>query len=321
MKLILFDVSRIISDSILLKIHMNMKNRNDGEPIGGSLEFLTIIRDSLNKFPDYYPIVCWDGGLSNWRREIDRDYKSYNKFYSESRALSEDSDAPERANYLRQKSIIEDILSIAEIYQIAISGLEREDLLSFISEDNDNEYIIVSDDDDLAQLLKDNVSIYRPFEDTHVLFDSYKINLELNDLDELATTKGVVGDYLDMVKGCCKGVGDVYANSLLKLVKLLDDHTYHSVEFIKKVCEENNIPYRSAYINFDRAKFIANYNLYKLRPCNHIEPSNEYLIKSIISTIKEDRYDIKKLEEAIDNTDYIDLDRYNNYHITYRYSC
>lgn len=324
-KILLFDVSEILSDSISLKNHMNIKSTVSHKIIGGSLEFFSIVRDVCLKFVDYLPVFCIDGGISPSKRELDSNYKTYNKYFSESRALSNESDAPEREQYLSQYEIIRKVLGESiridgvSGQTIKINGIERDQLLGNISSDKDNEYIIVSDDDDLAQLLSENVSLYRPFEDTLVYYRSFMINFELNSIEDLITNKAVSGDYLDMVKGCCVGVGDTYVSDLLRLAKITNfDIASKSQEEIKSICQNNDIHYRSAYINFNLEKFNNNKTLYNLRIYNKDIANNASMIAN--KQLCGASYISNLYSKIIESNDIPIMDL-KKYHITYRYSC
>lgn len=320
MKYIIYDASDILAESIVLKKHRDIRNDRNSEPIGGTLEFLSIMRDLSSKFQDYHTIVCWDGGLNPYKLELDPSYKKYNKFFTESKSLSRDSDAIERQFYLRQKSIINDILDKSGIDNIEISGLEREDIISnIVNIDNNSEYIIVTEDEDIIVLLSNNISVYRPYEDTHVFYSSYVKNFQKEPSIEIQR-KAITGDYLDMTKSSCPGIGSMYYDSLYKLLNIIgfDNMSNNDDKSIRDICEKNKIPFRKAYLNFNLDRYNINKRLYDF---------NFYISDNIINQINMMLSNLSNREIEITSLifenakHYIKEDLLRDYKITYRYSC
>lgn len=327
MNFLLYDGSHILADSLGLKQHMNIRNTKKGEPIGGSLEFFSIMRDTTEKFPDHIPIVVWDGGISPKRTALCSEYRTYNKYYHISQALSPDSTDENRIQYLRQKDIITEILNIAGIANIGIDGIEHEDLIASLSTPNaPHRFVIVSDDDDAQYLMKPNCEIYRPFEDTYVQYESYLKNFGVSDIAELARDRAFGGDYLDWVKGCCNGVGEMYSKSLIKLLNHIgwDIGKAGDEKQMENICKELDIPFRKAYSNFDKDKYERNMKLYCIRQLPVMTDEENRLARDfLVEAAQRDKSAdaLELLYSAIDSTDYIDLDKVKEYHIKHRFSC
>lgn len=322
MKRIIFDITNIICSSIELKKITNIKNSH-GEFIGLPLVTLAIIRDCCKRFPDYSPIFIINGGYSEICKRLYPNYKSYNVYYEESRAISPDSDVNSKDIYKACIRILKNYIDLQTII-----GLDQEYILGAITNGDTDEFIIVSEDDEFCCLLRPNCSVYRPYENTEVFYDSYlkAKSYTKEDFDKINIHNAIVGNAFDKIPGACVGVGDVYADSLFTL---LENNNYDLSKFksderdLREECNSLGIKYRSAYLNFDKSVFDALCIIYDYRNTEEHLNSDELLqINHILEThnISGENFLIDLIKRLQDN-DIISLDDFNNYKIQYRYSC
>lgn len=75
-KILIVDGSMLIHRNLKVPQLFELVNKK-GERTGGIFGFLNSLQSTLKKFPDYYPIVTWDSGLSPTRLKIYPNYKKH----------------------------------------------------------------------------------------------------------------------------------------------------------------------------------------------------------------------------------------------------
>ena len=231
---LLIDGNSVLKASLVNKDLMNSK----GEEYGAILLFLRSVGKLLMKREFNHCAVCWDGfnsGSLRWK--LYADYKANrDKNYEAASAISDPQSDYEAyiaaycrkvmeyhkknkigvrrgetddENFQRQRSILQEILDELFVRQYMYENVEGDDLISYYcKKKGENDYIvIVSEDMDLSQLIKDDICLYIP---SKKVFVSPK-----NDIDVLGMPscnvvlkKMICGDSSDNIKGI-KGFGEI----------------------------------------------------------------------------------------------------------------
>lgn len=259
-----------------------------GKLTGGIFGVLRTIQKELKTY-NYFPIVVFDGGLSKRRLSI---YPNYKKA-EEKALLREDAnhikteeellDEEFRREYNTQRNDLIQLLPLLGIPTIRLDDWEGDDIIYIISKIC-KDSIIVSDDKDLIQLIKEpdvnenrRCRIRRPLKDEFL--DLHKLNETRQNIAEYIGCKSIVGDPSDNIPSACYQVGDKTAPGLYHLYEHI---TNKNLEFPKsedelgKLCKELNISKRKAYLNFNEEQFLNNLLLTDLSLVDN-ELSNELL--------------------------------------------
>lgn len=183
----------------------------DGTPSGVILGVMNSIRGYIENFPETEQvIVCWDGGRSQWRKDLYPDYKAQRDYGAQ--------DEEKRKAYeglWMQMEELHKFLPDMGVDSIKIQHQEADDIIASIARDDksDKHVMIISSDKDMLQLVNDNVSMYSPYRD--------KITTPLNFFDETGVEmeayvgyRALVGDSSDNIKGI-PGIGEKTAKGLM----------------------------------------------------------------------------------------------------------
>lgn len=178
----------------------------NGNLCGGILGTLKNIQILCEKFNPKKVIICWEGGGSLRRRNLDKNYKGGRRPVRINRSEF-NGDIPEtkenRDNQL--KSLIY-ILNMTPITQIYVNDCEADDVISYLKiKYNKENKIIVTSDKDFYQLIDDKTFIWSP--NQKKLLDKDAILNKFNILpSNFCTARCFAGDQSDGIKGA-KGAG------------------------------------------------------------------------------------------------------------------
>ena len=158
--------------------------------------FVNIMHDLLKKFAPSHVAVCFDPGGKTFRSEQYEPYKQNRDKTPE--------DILNAVPYIRR------ILEAWNITAVTAPGFEADDVMGTLSRHAAEQWgidtILVSGDKDLAQLVRDRVTIYNPGKDERLdvqgVCDKYDISTPTQMIDLL----GLMGDTADNIPGC-PGVG------------------------------------------------------------------------------------------------------------------
>lgn len=230
---LLVDGNSVLKSSLANKDDIN----DNGEEYGAIVTFLYRIGNLLSMRDFNHCIVCWDGfnsGALRWR--IYKDYKANrDKNYEAASAISNpesDYDAyiaayckkvldyhkknkigvrrgeTDDENFQRQREILQEILDELFVRQYMYENVEGDDLIAYYCQNKKkNDYIvIVSEDRDLSQLIRDDICLYIP---SQKKFVSPKNDKEVLGMPyyNIVLKKIICGDASDNIKGV-KGMGE-----------------------------------------------------------------------------------------------------------------
>jgi len=202
-------------------------NRN-GIHIGGTYQFITVLRKLLNEDLFHQVYVFWDGKFSGKLR-----YDIYNPYKSSRGKDYINGTQPIDPEEVRQKDRISRYLEELFIRQISDEIVESDDYIAYYCKTKkEHETItICTNDSDMAQLINNQITIY---------FCNYRIKDYVTPsnfntyfdfhLDNTALVKSITGDNADSIKGI-KGVKDT---TLLKIFPELKERKVTLEEILIK---------------------------------------------------------------------------------------
>lgn len=238
---------------------------SSGVKSGGVFGFLRIFQSEIKKFSGYFPVVCWDKGLSKRRTDIYPDYKANRQRQQADSMISIAGETPEVDDYLeeyhRQRSDVIQILKTLGVPSLIIPGWEGDDLqylVSRVSEDS----IVVTDDKDLIQLVSPTCKIRRAMRDETISWeesDSYYHH------PHFTIVKSICGDPSDNIPSVAKGLGWKGADVIASIIDECSFDQYKTVleEYVSNNKGSVVTKINKLLENWDQ--FVINYNLIDLR--------------------------------------------------------
>ena len=197
-----------------------MLSTKAGEPSGVILGVLNSIKGVIEKFPDTTKVIaCWDGGRSEWRKEIYPLYKAQRDYGK--------TDVEKADNYeklWKQMATLHEVLPMFNIRSVKVDKQEADDLIASACKILPGTKLIVTSDKDMLQLISSEVSVYSPLKDK-----VGKVIGMLDFYDETGVTqesyigyRALVGDTSDNISGV-PGIGDVTAKNLMSKYGHIDN--------------------------------------------------------------------------------------------------
>lgn len=306
-RLLIFDGSHCLHRAICEPHLWEMKN-NEGQRTGGVYGTLQTILKESETF-NYFPVVVFDGHLSQRRLDIYPNYKRNEdkKILNESvEQLTEMEQLQElqRQEYNTQREMLKVILPAFGIPTIHLTDWEGDDLIYVLSRIT-RDSIIVSDDKDMIQLIIDEPDlrcrVRRGMRDEFINMQWLKDNNLTT--SEFIARKALIGDPSDNIPSACFQVGEKTALGLYKLymesTKRVEGFPKNEDE-LSKICKELDIPKRKAYLNFNEDQFLKNVLLMDLSLVEkEITPTLLTELNNIIMTQSENT-NISIINSALD---------------------
>lgn len=112
----------------------------DGESTAAMVVFTNTLTRHIREERPERVVVCWDGGGSDYRTRLLPSYKANRKEKAEGSRVS------------RERQVIKEFLSLANIFHVERPGVEADDLIAKYWHDSDEDVVIVSEDKDFLQL-------------------------------------------------------------------------------------------------------------------------------------------------------------------------
>ena len=250
-RLLIFDGSHALHRALSVPNNWDMKT-SKGIRTGGIYGVLRTIMKECKTY-NYYPIVVFDGGLSERRLQIYPNYKRTldKQQLNESVELKTDEqliDEMFRQEYNTQRDVLKELLPYFNIPVICLDKWEGDDLIYILTKIC-KDSIIVSDDKDLLQLINDDNNyrcrVRRAMRDEFWDMNTLK-ERDLN-IQEYIACKAIVGDPSDNIPSACFQVGEKTAPGLYKLYtessRMIGGFPKDEKELTEK-CKLINIPKR-----------------------------------------------------------------------------
>ena len=297
-RLLIFDGSHALHRAICEPHLWEMRN-TAGERTGGIYGVLqTIIKESSAY--DYFPVVVFDGHLSERRLSI---YPNYKRHADKQMLLENYEELTEaelleqehKREYNYQREILKELLPAFGIPVIHLEDWEGDDVIYALTKMT-KDSIVVSDDKDLIQLVHyspERICRVRRGMRNEFVDQEYLKEHEIN-INEFVACKAIVGDPSDNIPSACFGVGEKTASGLIKLVEYCNCHEMCFPEDetgLADICKKAEMSKRKAYLNFNEDQFYTNLLLMDLSLVD------EELSESILSQI---RYEVNKQLNSTD---------------------
>jgi DNA polymerase I len=193
----------IDGNNLAHRVRHTVSLSNKGVDVSVTYGFIRNIVSLYDKFKPNSIMVCWDGGVPNFRRVAVPEYK----------ASRDHGDPDEYADFLRQVQELSDyafpMMGVVSVRKI---GSEADDLMYHASKMLVGKAIIVSTDKDMLQCIDQHTMVYMPFTDK--LYGKMEFEAEYNiDLKDYIHWRALVGDGSDNIAGV-HGVGEKTATKL-----------------------------------------------------------------------------------------------------------
>ena len=242
-KLFLIDAYALIYRSYYAFIK-NPRINSKGMNTSAILGFVNTLEDVLKTQSPTHIAVCFDPSGPTFRHE------AYEAYKAQLEATPEDIKA--------SIPIIKEVVKAYNIPILEVAGFEADDVvgtLAKMAEKHDFKVFMLTPDKDYAQLVTENIFIYRPkhgggYETLDV--EGVKAKWSLNSPEQVIDLLGLMGDSSDNIPGC-PGVGEKTAAKLLADFGSIDNLLQSTDQLkgaLKKKVEEN-----VEKINF--SKFLA----------------------------------------------------------------
>ncbi|MCA1927574.1 MAG: DNA polymerase I [Calditerrivibrio sp.] len=242
--------------------------------------FLNTLLSIRDKFHPDRLVVVFDSKGKTERHDLMEDYKANRQ--------ATPPDLITQVEYLKQ------IIPLIGFELYAKEGIEADDLIYTIAQNNSSETYIVTKDKDIAQLVSDNVKIldYTSNEllDREKIYDKYLVYPE-----QIVDFLALCGDSSDNIPGV-KGVGEKTAVALLKEFGNLDN-IYQNLDKIK--------PSWRIKLENDKELAYLSRDLAKLRLIDNLDSCRVYSEKDLRVVLKE--LELKSIESRVFKEDNVQL--------------
>ncbi len=281
-----------------------------GEPCGAVYGFLNMILNVIsNNKPKYFACV-FDAGKHTFRHNMYAEYKAGREHMPEDLA--------------KQIPILKSILRAMGIKTIEMPEIEADDIIGSLTRKFNEEFILLSGDRDLLQLINDNTTVWLTQKgitdviklDIPTLKEKY--NLEPYQVIEI---KSIMGDSSDNIPGVM-GIGKVGAHALIDEFMSLDN-IYKNIENVPNKYKNKLLENKEmAYLSHELATIKLDVDIdcqleefeYKLPFSNEVyEMLKELDFKSIISRNEFFIDSNEEKNEIIDDTKIIEITTDNDF--------
>lgn len=236
-KVLLIDANNMFFRAYTANPSLNL----NGLHIGAITGFFYSLQRSVKDVRPHKIVVIWDGkGGSKKRQELVSDYKHGRKPPRPlrlNRALDiQKTEEEETDSRLFQQGRIIEYLNHLPILQLCETGVEADDLISYVNNYYDcSNYIkvIVSNDKDFLQLLDNCTILYRPTKQEFITYKSVVQEFGIHP-QNMALARSIDGDNSDNLEGI-DGVG---LKTVAKLFPEFADETTIDFQRLEELCEK-----------------------------------------------------------------------------------
>ena len=236
--------------------------------------FFTGLLTICNKVKQKYDkvdnlVIIWDSRINN-RKLIYPEYKNNRK----PKTLEEEKDKTNHYSLLNK--LRESLKTLGDWADVSLEGYEADDIIAYFVKNSayDNNFIIVSSDNDMYQLLSDKCVMY--LQNRKEFYSSLDFKKEFDIIPgQYPFVKALAGDRADNIKGI-DGIGIKTGIKLIKegkcwthwVNKYKDVDLEINLELIRLPFEESKIEITIPQSYFDKNAWIAIFQLYGLNKLN-----------------------------------------------------
>lgn len=182
----------------------------EGKPVQAVFGFCRMIKKLVDSFKPHHAVVVWDSKGPTERKEIYPEYKATRQ-------------APP-SDLFEQKELILEFNELIGLKQLIMTGVEADDLIASAVQTwraNGYNFVIVTSDKDLYQLLGNDVVILDPFKDEIIDKQQFEQSRGFP-VNRLAVYHALIGDASDNIPGV-SGIGAKGATEIVSKFSTLDD--------------------------------------------------------------------------------------------------
>jgi 5'-3' exonuclease len=187
-----------------------------GVDVSVTYGFLRNVASLIKRFKPSSIVVCWDGGVPEFRRKAVPEYK----------ANRDHGDPLEYQDFLRQVQELTDyVFPMMGVVSVRKLGAEADDHLYHASRMLEGDNMIVSGDKDLFQAIDDElgVSVYYPSKDKVYTMVDVETDYDIA-FSNYVDWRALIGDSSDNIPGV-PGIGEKTASKLFKEFRELTNIT------------------------------------------------------------------------------------------------
>jgi len=203
----------LVIDQLNLFLRNYVINPSESQwgPIGGIKGTLQSLQKLCNDIEPDHIVICWDGaGGSLKRKQMKKDYKAGRAPLRLNRAFHHlDEDEAKQNRFFQELRLIE-YFNEMPVIQFRFDNVEADDIVAYVcqmSELEDCDKVIVSNDKDFFQLVSGKTVLMRPVEKNRVYNSRTVINEFKIHPYNFALAKAMIGDKSDNLPGI-SGVGE-----------------------------------------------------------------------------------------------------------------
>jgi len=194
----------IDGNNLLCRAHFASKlTDKKGRPVSGTFGVMKMTRNIIKKFRPYKVVIAWDIGRSKERIEL----------YSEYKANRINRDPEMREHIQRQRRDCQRLFDSLPVRQIAVPGVEADDVIGVLCEKLTGPKVVLSNDHDFIQLVRKDVKLWLPKQEKLLSVKTVDDFLGFP-VKHYVLWKSMVGDSSDNIKGI-KGVGVKRATAII----------------------------------------------------------------------------------------------------------
>lgn len=193
------------ANNLMFRAHFssNLTDRK-GNKVSGVFGVMRMMNGLLKKFNPQSVIVAWDKGKSQERLAI----------YPEYKAQRDKNRKPEDVVAIqRQRMILQEIFSYLPVKQIVVTDVEADDIIGLLVTKLKGNKVIVSNDNDFIQLVKDDTMLWLPNKEKLLTEENIDVHLGFPSKHYILW-KCMVGDSSDNIKGIY-GIGEKKATAII----------------------------------------------------------------------------------------------------------
>lgn len=235
-----------------------------GKPCNAVYGFLNMILSVISSEKPKYLVCVFDAGKHTFRHDMYADYKGTR------------DKAPE--DLIEQIGMLKDLLRAMGILVVEQANIEADDIIGSFTRKFNEQFILLSGDKDLLQLINDNTTVWLTKKgisdvlkvDEQVLKSEF--NLKPYQVIEM---KAIMGDSSDNIPGV-PGIGKVGAEKLILAYDNLDNIVANVDELAKGMQEKIKNNLDLAYLSKKLATIKLDVDLdYTLEDCEYVIPFNK----------------------------------------------
>jgi 5'-3' exonuclease len=171
-------------------------------------QFLSMLKSSTDNFKPSQVILTWDRKKNSTKRNFRKDLVPYKENRPDNDKMEE---LHQVTNHIQRFA---DVLGIHTYYPV---NLEADDIIRFLTLNEDHTSLIISSDRDLIQLVNDKVSLYLPNKGDIVDSENFETFAQVPTTEMFVVYKSIMGDVSDNIEGLTK-YGPVRAKILTEKI-------------------------------------------------------------------------------------------------------